>query len=252
MFQNIIRKTAGTVESITKAFSADITVEDGERAVTAKISTIAVDRDGDVVIPMGCNTKEYEKNPVVFMAHNYWSLPVGKCVAIKRTEDAIIGKTVFAPRPENHPADEEWLPDTLLHLYQQGVLKGFSIGFSAIDSRYATDKDLLTYGANCRRVYNKWTLLEYSVAPIPANQEAVATAVSKGYLKQKTADAIFSGAVTLSEVRRTSPQAAAKQIEEFHVMKSSKVSASRVIERVSKMLSDKNDKLMGRIYSRPS
>ncbi len=251
MFNDIIKKNAGTISSITKAFSADISVDDGERAVTAKISTIAVDRDGDVVIPSGCNSKEFEKNPVVFLAHNYWSLPVGKCTAIRRTDDAIIAKTVFADRPEDHPVDEEWLPDTLFHLYQQGVLKGFSIGFSSIDSRYATDKDLLTYGANCRRVYNKWTLLEYSVAPLPANQEAVATAVSKGYLRQKTADAIFAGAMTMNDVRWESPQRAAKRIEEFRII-SAPIIPDRAAAKVAKRLSDTTDKLQGRMYSRPA
>ncbi len=36
------------------------------------------------------------------------------------------------------------------------------------------------FGAGCRRVVSKWNLLEISVAPLPCNQEALATAVSKG------------------------------------------------------------------------
>ena len=95
-------------ETIIKAFSADVSVNEGERAVTAKISTIAVDRDGEVLIPRGCDVKDFEKNPIVYLAHDYFTLPVGKCVAIKRTDDEIIAKTVFASRPPDHPAGEEW------------------------------------------------------------------------------------------------------------------------------------------------
>lgn len=175
-------------EKLTKAFSADISIEEGERAVVARITTAAVDRDGEVLIPQGCNTKDYEKNPVVFLNHNYWDLPVGKCAAITRDEKGITAKTIFAKRPEDYPADEEWMPDTLLSLFKQGVVKGFSVGFLAKESRPASEADIEKYGASCRRVYTKWQLLEYSVAPLPANQEAVALAVSKTWKEKDDKD----------------------------------------------------------------
>lgn len=240
----IIKKNATIETAVVKAMSADISVNDGERSVTAKISTIAVDRDGEVLMPSGLNSKEFEKNPVVFFGHNYYTLPVGKCVAIKRTDDAIIAKTVFADRPENHPADQEWLPDTLLSLYKQGVLKGFSVGFSPIESRPASDKDVEKFGAGVRRIFSKWKLLEYSVAPLPANQEAVATAVAKGWIPQKTADAIFTG-----EVLPEAPKPKAKVVctEEYHVPPRIKRNAVNEVFRYGTQLEEKK---MGRLYSR--
>src|SRR5262245_54306106 len=103
-----------------KAFSSDVTVIDGERAVSAVISTNAVDRDGEVLIPQGMNAKDYQANPVIFFNHNWaaWDcdpkdkLPVGKCVALAKDADSISFKMVFAERPANHPEGEEWLPDT--------------------------------------------------------------------------------------------------------------------------------------------
>jgi hypothetical protein len=177
-------------DKVIKAFSTDVSVEEGERAVTAKISTIAVDRDGEVLIPRGMNCVDYQKNPIVFLAHNYWDLPVGKCVAITRDEKSITAKTVFAKRPDDYPASESWMPDVLLDLFKQGVLKGFSVGFSVPEggSRPATDKDIETYGPSCRRVYTRWNMLEYSVAPLPANQEAVALAVSKTWKEKDAKD----------------------------------------------------------------
>lgn len=174
-----------------KAFSADVSVVDGERAVMAKISTIAVDRDGEVLIPQGCNTKDYEKNPIVTWMHDYYSLPVGKIAAIKRDAESVSAKIVFASRPENHPADEEWFPDVVFSMYQQKVLSAFSVGFDPIESRPSTDRDLEKFGAGCRRVTNKWSLLEVGCVTIPCNQEAVATAVSKGFIRETTAEKIF-------------------------------------------------------------
>lgn len=178
------------MNEIRKAFGADITIEEGERAVVAKISTRIVDRDGEVLMPMGCNTKEYEVNPVVFWNHDY-AMPVGKCVAIRRADEAIYAKTIFASRPENHPEGEEWLPDTLFSLYQQGVLKAFSIGCQITEARNPTKKDMDDYGDACRRVVSKWKLFEYSAVPLPANQEAVALAVSKGLVGADTARKLF-------------------------------------------------------------
>lgn len=180
------------MDKLTKAFSADISIEEGERAVVAKISTATVDRDGEVIVPDGVNWRDYQKNPVVLLGHDYYSLPIGKCTALTRDEKAITAKTIFAERPADHPAEKEWVPDTILSLFKQGVLKAFSIGFEPMDGgmRAATKGDVEKYGPECRRVFSRIKLLEYSVVTIPANQEAVALAVSKGISKE-TCKALF-------------------------------------------------------------
>lgn len=193
-----------------KAFSSDISVIEGERAVSAVISTTAVDRDCEVLLASGANWKDFGANPVCFWDHAYCQydaeiaekLPIGQCVAIKRDADSISFKMTFAERPATHPADEEWLPDTLLSLYQQGVMRAFSVGFIPIEIRNATDKDLITFGADCRRVISKWKLLEVSAVALPANQEAVAMAVSKGLITRDGAKSMFgkSGEVTDEQV----------------------------------------------------
>ena len=213
-------------KTIVKAFSTDVTVDEGERAVTARISTNAVDRDGEVLIPQGMDAKDYQKNPVIFFNHA-WSdyhaetnekIPVGKCVALKREDDAVIAKMVFATRPATHPEGEEWLPDTLFALYQQGVMNAFSVGFTPSEYRPATDKDIEKFGAGCRRVYSKWKLFEVSAVPLPANQEAVALAVSKHLLTQEAADKMFA-ADTKSKAAATptaEPESpTAKEVREF-------------------------------------
>lgn len=190
------------MEKLLKAFAAECKVNEGERAVVAKITTACCDRDGEVLIPDGLNSKDFEKNPVVFWQHKY-DLPVGKCTSIKRDGDSVIAKTVFAERPADHPQGQEWLPDTLFSLYQQGVLKGFSIGFQPTEGRPATAADLKHYGPDCRKVFSKFNLLEYSAVSLPANQEAVALAVSKGTVSAETAKMICDGMVTMNEVRKS-------------------------------------------------
>jgi hypothetical protein len=198
-----------------KAFSSDITVIEGERAVSAVISTTAVDRDCEVLLAAGANWKDFSANPVCFWDHAYCQydaemsekLPIGQCVAIKRDSDSISFKMTFAERPAAHPAGEEWLPDTLLSLYQQGVMRAFSVGFIPIEIRNATDKDLITFGADCRRVISKWKLLEVSAVALPANQEAVALAVSKGLITRDGAKSIFgkAGEVTDEQIAAAAP-----------------------------------------------
>jgi hypothetical protein len=164
-------------------------VKDGDRSVVASITTKVVDRDGDVMLPSGADLTHFEKSPAVFFNHNYQLPPVGRCVGFKRTDDDIQAKTVFARRPDGH--EGEWLPDTLFSLFQQGVIKGFSVGFEPREGRAPTVTDLSRWGDECRYVHTKWRMLEYSVAPLPANQEALASAVSKGIITVSGVKSLF-------------------------------------------------------------
>ena len=172
-----------------KVFSTSITANEGERAVVAKISTSSVDREGDVLVPQGCNSKDYEKNPTVIFDHNYSSLPIARCDSLKRTDAEIIAKMSFTPKPPGHSGD--WLPDQIFALYQHGAMSAFSVGFIPIESRPASERDKATYGPDAQRIISKWSLLEISCVSLPCNQEAVAIAVSKGYVSQSSANKIF-------------------------------------------------------------
>lgn len=171
-----------TPSTLRKRFDidmADLQLHDNERAVVARISTATIDRDGEVLLSQGCDATEFFKSPTVFFNHDY-TQPVGKCVAITRHRTALEAKTIFATRPPDHQGP--WLPDTLLALFQQNVIKGFSVGFLPIEGRRPSKLDLQTYGQSARYIYTKWKLLEYSVAPLPANHDALALAVSKAKL----------------------------------------------------------------------
>lgn len=157
--------------------------KDGERSVVAKISTIIPDRDGDVVLPRGMDAKDFKKNPVVLLSHNMQTLPIGKVVKLERDTNGVTAKVQFADRPESLPPDQEWLPDTVFELFKQKILRAFSIGFMVKDMRQADEKDVKRFGDGTRTVITEWSLHELSVVSVPANQEALAVAVSKGVLQ---------------------------------------------------------------------
>lgn len=156
----------------------------GERRLDAAISTISVDRDGDVLLPSGLRADEFRRNPVVLLGHDAGSLPIGKAVRIRQTPNAVMAEMEFAERPAAHPDAAEWVPDTVYDLFKQGVLNAFSVGFTIDSARPANKKDVNRFGDRVRRVVTEWNLLEFSVVTIPANQDALVTAVKSGDLRQ--------------------------------------------------------------------
>lgn len=162
---------------IRKGLPAEIKMERGQ--FTARISTDALDRDGEIVVPGGCNSKEYERNPVVFWNHDA-NMPIGKCVALKREERWITATAKFAKRPDDYVG--EFFPDFARAMVEQGIVKGVSIGFIPLPDggRHPTKGDREKWGDGIQWVHSKWKLLEFSLAPLQSNPEALVLAVGKG------------------------------------------------------------------------
>ncbi len=156
---------------LIKEFIGNTEVDMKNRTVVSVIATNGLDRDNEVVLPSGINIKDFMKNPIVLYQHEQ-TVPIGKCVEMSVEEGNITAKTFFAARPKNH--EGEWFPDTILSLFDQGILRGFSIGFQA-DPKHirCSKKDKATWpGVN--KVYARTLLTEYSVVSVPANGEALA------------------------------------------------------------------------------
>jgi HK97 family phage prohead protease len=151
------------------------------RTVYARISTTSIDRDGDVLMPSGLDLGDFRKNPVVLLNHNDAGLPIGKALSVKRDSEGVIAEVQFAERPEGHPDAVEWIPDTVFNLFQQGVIKAFSVGFIPKEMREPTDKDKRKFGDSVRNIITKWSLLEFSVVNVPANQDALVQQVAKNH-----------------------------------------------------------------------
>lgn len=154
---------------ITKAL--DISQDSGGWIVA---STPAVDRDRDRIMPMGGDFTNFQKNPVLIFGHNYaepWSV-------IGRVTDWQVDATGIRMLPElRQPATDSDPMHIIRALWEQKLLRAGSIGFIPIESRENE------FGG---RDFTKWELLELSLTPLPANQDAIRLAVKA--LTQKDQD----------------------------------------------------------------
>lgn len=176
---NTITRKALTAElkGTAKGFAAVITAE-------------TLDRDGEVLIPQGMNSVEFEKNPTLFWNHDY-AQPVGRCNGLKRKESTIVGDFTFAQRPDGYSG--EFFPEVAAALVGQGIVNAVSVGYVPEDGgvRRATEVDRKKYGDRVHTVYSRWKLLEVSLAPLQANPDALITAVKKGMMSPVAAKKWF-------------------------------------------------------------
>jgi hypothetical protein len=160
-----------------KQFVGQLTISnDEERTIIAKISTTDVDADGDIVIPSGCDTSRYVKNPICVWGHDYSKPAIGKILELKINPNDIEAKIQFATTEH---ANEIW------ELTKGGFLRCHSIGFIVQECLFAGTKEFADYAKKnnvnvngCSRIISKWMLLEDSVVNLPSNASAVNVQVS--------------------------------------------------------------------------
>lgn len=180
------KKDAGDFELIRKGkVSEKIEVDASGRSVVNYITTIAKDRDGEVVLPDGATLKDYRDNPVVLWAHRYDQLPIAKNLWIKQDKKGLIAKTHFL--------DHEFA-DQVYGLYTKPILDGkkdtgpamkaWSIGFVPVEWNEPSEEEKAK-GDAPKRTYTKWELLEYSAVPVPSNPSALTMAVKSMNLSEQ-------------------------------------------------------------------
>ncbi len=143
-----------------KTFTAEIERKSdaGGRIV---ISTAGMDRDRDRVMPRGAVLDNYLKNPVVMWGHSYYqpSDVIGRTVNLETSDGGITAD--FELRPAANDQD----PQNIVRLlWDGGWVRTASIGFRPIEMQPNE------YGGND---ITAWELLEWSLVPIPANQDAL-------------------------------------------------------------------------------
>ena len=142
-----------------------------ERAIVHYISTNNLDRVRDIMNPKGMKDDEFNKTAKsVWYNHNYKfdpnALPIGRNLWLKKKEDGILAKTVFA---------DTSFADDIYRLHINDFIKTWSIGFRPVYDKSGNIKaDSIKVDKDKNIVYwEEWNLLEYSSAPIPANVFAV-------------------------------------------------------------------------------
>lgn len=147
-------------------------------------STTAVDRDNEIILASGINTKMYRKNPVILWSHNTEEPPIGRSLWEKIEGNALKAKVKFADRPDSHPDQAVWFPDYIFALCEQGILRGVSIGALMLEHSPPTEREAKADPAmaTAKQIIRKSLLLEISIVPVGCNQEALVENVSKGLL----------------------------------------------------------------------
>ena len=167
----------------------DIKIEDGERAAVRYVNTADVDRDNEIVMPDGLQTKDFLKSPSVLYAHDYRGLPIGKDIWLKLVKGkGWLAKTIYAKHE---------LANDVYNLVKDKFLNTNSIGFIPLESVKPDNKKwdkvkaklIAEYGIKeklidkVKRIYTNSILLEHSDVPIPSNINALNIAVGKGLIK---------------------------------------------------------------------
>jgi len=144
-------------------------IDPAKRTVTHVITAAVPDRSGDLILPGGlANRAEFLRNPVVLWAHQRTLPPIGSCIDLQVAKDRVIAVTRFATGVP--------LADDLFRLYEQGILRGWSIGF--VPKRAGLRPP--TGDGPRGMLVESWDLLEYSAVPVPENPLALTMAIRKG------------------------------------------------------------------------
>ena len=139
---------------------------DNTRQIKFTITTDDVDRDNDVIAVDGWNFANYLKNPVVLWAHDHYGPPIGRSVSLTSSGNKVEAIIEFA--------DATLYPfaDMIFRMIKAGYINAGSVGFRA--TRYAINEE--------RRGIDflEQELLEFSICPVPANQNALVAASATG------------------------------------------------------------------------
>jgi HK97 family phage prohead protease len=134
--------------------------DDGSRTITVVASTESEDRIGDVILASGWELNGYLANPVILWAHDYFRPAIGRAEKVWVEDASLKAELIFADTP---------FARDIQSLYEQGFMRGISVGFRAIESESRT-----TAAGGKATLFKRQELLEISVAPVPLNRDALA------------------------------------------------------------------------------
>lgn len=171
--------------------------DDATMAVPFVVSTLSQDREGDILLPRGCEKHlpaGFHRNPVWLYGHargtstsgDGGGLPIGVArdakggIALQVTDDKILATCYFHGKTA--------LSAQCYALAKMGVLSACSVGFVPIrgrrmkrdDSEVDLPRDVVLFGWP-GYVFEEWELVEVSLVPVPANKEAIRLALEDGF-----------------------------------------------------------------------
>lgn len=142
----------------------DLREEDGFVRIRGIASTPTVDRVGDVVEPMGAKFK----TPMPLLWQHRHDAPVGNVTFAQPTKKGIPFEAELPIIKETGTLKDR--VDEAIQSMKYGLVAAVSIGFSAV-------KDKVERLADGGLKFNEWNWHELSLVTIPANADAVITAI---------------------------------------------------------------------------
>lgn len=216
-----------------KTFNNSIkSFNDEEMIIEHYISTTTPDRYGDVINPMGMDTKNFRKNPVVLFCHDSRSMVIGKNISLIPDEFGIRAKTQFA----NTNAGRE-----IYRLNREGFLNAWSIGFIPMSKPSIRVQN----GIEVNYI-DKWELLEYSSVPIPANPDSV-NLILKNLINENITNINYTN--HLNERKEKMEENKAKKETVLEENKPESISRNTVIDIVKKEISSLSNLVSAQIPS---
>ena len=162
------------MDKVFKTFRAEVkgvNVETGEVDLFIPVSTMSVDRDGEIVEPLAFKKTlpKFMKRPVLVASHDYKVLTnqIGEWTKLK------IGETGMDGKPKYYIGEGNDQADWGFKLASKGMA-AFSIGF--IPTKWEDGDGV----KSPRRTYQEVELLEISQVIVPSNREAIQSIRSKG------------------------------------------------------------------------
>lgn len=157
-------------------------VDEKKRTIVWRGMTGDIDRDGEVVDPMGMDLKHFRKNPVITFGHDYHSFPVARAIRVIPSEKAIDFVLQFPTEDEAGVAFAK--SDAVFRMAKTGFLNAASIGFRAFEDGVEFDREADGV-KKPKRVFKATELLELSIVPVPSNPHALNTGFAKGWLRDE-------------------------------------------------------------------
>lgn len=162
--------------------------KDDEGVYEFVASTNRVDRQGDIV-EQNFDFKQFKQNPVLLWGHDYSAPPIGKVVKVwTQKREKANGTADKETRARVKFVDAEIYPfaGMVKEMVEQGFLSAVSIGFRPLERAQVSDEEREKLGMGPwgeRFTKSEW--LELSIAPVPANPDAVLAGVSKGLFTEE-------------------------------------------------------------------
>ena len=154
-------------------------IDEETRTIWHKITVEKRDLIGDIVRIDGIDTSKFRKKPAVLYGHSYVGINpvpvIAENVGFKKEGKALYAGTKFLDSSDLSQNLKDLIND--LWILNKKKLMGWSIGFKPTETEDLKDeKDENVIGKD----FKKSLLLEYSNVIIPANQDAINDAISKG------------------------------------------------------------------------